>query len=61
MAKVCDICGVRPATVRARVTKGQGETETLDLCEVDYRRLASQQRSTSPIEVLVWWSTQPFR
>ena len=50
MAKVCDVCGVRPATVRARVTTGQGETETLDLCEVDYRRLARQQRSASPLE-----------
>jgi ATP-dependent Clp protease ATP-binding subunit ClpC len=52
MAKVCDVCGVRPATVRARVTTGQGETETLDLCEVDYRRLARQQRSASPLESL---------
>src|SRR3954453_19755180 len=52
MAKMCDICGIRPATVRARVTAGDGESEVLDLCEVDYRRLARQQRSSSPMESL---------
>jgi ATP-dependent Clp protease ATP-binding subunit ClpC len=52
MAKMCDICGIRPATVRARVTTGDGESEVLDLCEVDYRRLARQQRSSSPMESL---------
>jgi ATP-dependent Clp protease ATP-binding subunit ClpC len=38
--------------VRARVTTGDGETRTLDLCEVDYRRLARQQRQSSPLESL---------
>ena len=52
MAKMCDICGVRPATVRARVTSSDGQSEVLDLCEVDYRRLARQQRSRSPMESL---------
>jgi ATP-dependent Clp protease ATP-binding subunit ClpC len=52
MAKMCDICGIRPATVRARVTTSDGESEVLDLCEVDYRRLARQQRSSSPMESL---------
>jgi ATP-dependent Clp protease ATP-binding subunit ClpC len=52
MAKMCDICGIRPATVRARVTTTDGESEVLDLCEVDYRRLARQQRSSSPMESL---------
>lgn len=52
MAKLCDICHIRPATVRARVTTAAGESEILDLCEVDYRRLARQQRSNSPLETL---------
>src|SRR4051794_12355430 len=52
MAKMCDICGVRPATVRARVTSSDGQSEVLELCEVDYRRLARQQRSRSPMESL---------
>ena len=51
MAELCDLCGVRPATVRARVTRN-GDSETLNLCEVDYRRLAAQQRSSSPLESL---------
>src|SRR4051794_27955405 len=52
MAKLCDICGVRPATVRAQVTTSDGESQVLDLCEVDYNRLARQQRSSSPLESL---------
>lgn len=51
MAKLCDICGVRPATVRARAVHN-GKTETLDLCDVDYNRLARQQRPSSPLESL---------
>ena len=51
MAKLCDICGVRPATVRVRVAN-DGESQTLDLCEIDYERLARQQRSSSPLESL---------
>ncbi|MDB5448173.1 MAG: Clp protease ClpC [Phenylobacterium sp.] len=51
MAELCDLCGVRPATVRARVTRN-GETEVLNLCEVDYRRLAARQPSASPMESL---------
>ena len=51
MAELCDICGVRPATVRVRVSS-KGETEDLNVCEVDYRRLAASQRSSSPIESL---------
>ncbi|WP_082765257.1 MULTISPECIES: ATP-dependent Clp protease ATP-binding subunit [unclassified Phenylobacterium] len=51
MAELCDLCGVRPATVRARVTRN-GDSETLNLCELDYRRLAAQQRSSSPLESL---------
>jgi ATP-dependent Clp protease ATP-binding subunit ClpC len=52
MAKLCDICGIRPATVRAQVTTSDGESQVLDLCEIDYRRLARQQRSSSPLESL---------
>jgi ATP-dependent Clp protease ATP-binding subunit ClpC len=52
MAKRCDICGIRPATVRAQVTTSDGDTQVLDLCEVDYRRLARQQRQSSPLESL---------
>ncbi len=48
----CDICGVRPATVRARVTS-DGQSEILELCDLDYRRLARQQhRPSSPLESL---------
>jgi ATP-dependent Clp protease ATP-binding subunit ClpC len=52
MAKLCDICGVRPAVVRATVVNTEGQRETLDLCEQDYRRLARQQRFSSPLESL---------
>ncbi|SOR27607.1 Chaperone protein ClpB [Methylorubrum extorquens] len=49
---ICDICGVRPATVRAQVVSN-GQRQTMDLCDVDYRRLARQQgRPSSPLESL---------
>ncbi|WP_046863480.1 ATP-dependent Clp protease ATP-binding subunit [Microvirga massiliensis] len=49
---ICDICGFRPATVRAQVARN-GQRETLELCDVDYRRLLRQQgRSSSPLESL---------
>src|SRR5215213_1829797 len=51
MATLCDIGHVRPATVRAEVVS-DGRRETLNLCDVDYRRLARQQRSSSPLESL---------
>jgi ATP-dependent Clp protease ATP-binding subunit ClpC len=51
MAELCDICGVRPASVRVRVTR-DGESEVLNVCEVDYRRLAARQRGASPMESL---------
>ena len=51
MAELCDMCGIRPATVRVRVNR-DGETEILELCEVDYRRLAARQRASSPMESL---------
>ncbi len=49
---VCDICGVRLATVRAQVSS-DGQRQTLELCDTDYRRLARQQRRpSSPLESL---------
>ncbi|GJE03359.1 ATP-dependent Clp protease ATP-binding subunit [Methylobacterium isbiliense] len=49
---ICDICGVRPATVRAQVVSN-GQRQTMELCDVDYRRLARQQgRPSSPLESL---------
>lgn len=49
---ICDICGVRPATVRAQVVSN-GQRQTTDLCDVDYRRLARRQgRPSSPLESL---------
>jgi len=48
---ICDICGIRPATVRAQVVR-DGHRETMELCDLDYRRLARQQQSSSPLESL---------
>jgi ATP-dependent Clp protease ATP-binding subunit ClpC len=52
MANLCDICGVRTAVVRATVLNAEGQRETLNLCEQDYRRLARQQHFSSPLESL---------
>lgn len=60
MAKLCDICGIRPAVIRATVVTADGERETLDLCEQDYRRLARHQRSSSPLESLFGREGNPF-
>jgi ATP-dependent Clp protease ATP-binding subunit ClpC len=49
---ICDVCGIRPATVRAEVVSN-GQRRTMELCDVDYRRLARQQGgSRSPLESL---------
>ena len=57
---ICDVCNVRPATVRARVSSN-GQSEILELCDVDYRRLARQQRRTSsPLESLFGGRGSPF-
>ncbi|HYZ62590.1 MAG TPA: AAA family ATPase [Acetobacteraceae bacterium] len=74
MAEICDICGIRPAVVRATVVRADGERQTLNLCEQDYRRLRRQQRSSSPMETLFggrggplddmfddFWSERPGR
>ena len=51
MAEFCELCGIRPATVRVRVAR-DGRSETMELCDFDYERLAAQQRSSSPLESL---------
>ncbi|MBX6745399.1 MAG: ATP-dependent Clp protease ATP-binding subunit, partial [Acetobacteraceae bacterium] len=48
---LCDICHIRPATVRAQVVTN-GRRETLNLCDMDYRRLMARQRQISPLESL---------
>jgi len=49
---LCDVCHIRPATIRAQVVS-DGRRETLNLCDVDYRRLAARQRrQNSPLESL---------
>jgi ATP-dependent Clp protease ATP-binding subunit ClpA len=37
-SKLCEICGVRPANVRVRVSQN-GRERTLDICALDYQRL----------------------
>lgn len=59
MATLCDICGVRPATMRATVVR-HGQRETLNLCEFDYRRLARQQGFSSPLESLFGSGRNPL-
>ncbi|MCX7750572.1 MAG: AAA family ATPase [Candidatus Bipolaricaulota bacterium] len=39
---LCDVCGVRPATVTAEVVQG-GERRVLHLCERDYARLREEE------------------
>src|SRR5512133_454081 len=48
-AKLCDICGVRPAALRVTVSEN-GRRRTLNVCEVDYARLRAQ--NASPFESL---------
>lgn len=50
-ARLCEVCGERPATIRATVSR-DGHRETMELCEVDYRRMARRQTSRSPFESL---------
>ena len=49
--RLCEVCGERPATIRATVAR-DGHRETIELCEVDYRRMARRQTSRSPFESL---------
>jgi len=47
----CDVCKVRPATVRVSITQ-DGQHKTLYLCEEDYRRLRREREVFSPLESL---------
>jgi ATP-dependent Clp protease ATP-binding subunit ClpC len=48
---MCDICGVRPATVRVAVLK-DGQRRQLDVCDYHYAQLSRHQHSLSPLESL---------
>ncbi|CAG9217457.1 Chaperone protein ClpB [Paraburkholderia tropica] len=47
----CDICGVRPATVRVAVLQ-DGRRRYLDVCDYHYAQLTRHQRTVSPLEAL---------
>ena len=47
----CDICGVRPATVRVAVLQ-DGRRRYLDVCDYHYAQLTRHQRTLSPLEAL---------
>jgi ATP-dependent Clp protease ATP-binding subunit ClpC len=48
---LCDICGVRPATVRLEVLQN-GQRQVLDVCDFHYAQITRHQRSISPLEAL---------
>jgi ATP-dependent Clp protease ATP-binding subunit ClpC len=47
----CDICGVRPATVRVDVLQ-DGRRRYVDVCDYHYAQLTRHQRTLSPLEAL---------
>ncbi|HEY3597294.1 MAG TPA: ATP-dependent Clp protease ATP-binding subunit, partial [Paraburkholderia sp.] len=49
--QVCDICGVRPASVRLAVLQS-GRRRILDVCDFHYEQLTRHQRTLSPLEAL---------
>lgn len=52
MAKTCDLCGIRPASVRVSSTIN-GRNRTLDLCDVCYKRARGEGRGgASPLHSL---------
>ncbi|WP_043285277.1 ATP-dependent Clp protease ATP-binding subunit [Paraburkholderia oxyphila] len=53
----CDICGVRPATVRVAVLQ-DGRRRFLDVCDYHYAQLTRHQRTLSPLEALFRASQQ---
>ena len=53
----CDICGVRPATVRVAVLQ-DGRRRFLDVCDFHYAQLTRHQRTLSPLEALFRASQQ---
>lgn len=48
---ICDVCGTRPATVRAQAIVN-GSQRGVELCDTDYRRMLRNQQQTSPMESL---------
>jgi len=48
---LCDICGVRPASVRLAVLQN-GQRRIVDVCDFHYAQLTRHQRSLSPLEAL---------
>ncbi len=50
-ARICEICGVRPASVRVTMVQ-DGVRENLDVCDYDYARLTRHQQYQSPLESL---------
>ena len=56
---LCDVCGVRPATVTAEVVQ-DGERRVLHLCAVDYARLREEEWF-SPLESLLEGFLSPRR
>ncbi|RFU49651.1 ATP-dependent Clp protease ATP-binding subunit [Paraburkholderia sp. DHOC27] len=48
---LCDICGVRPASVRLAVLQN-GRRQVLDVCDYHYAQITRHQRSISPLEAL---------
>ena len=56
---LCDVCGLRPATVTAEVVQG-GERRVLHLCQVDYARLRGEEWF-SPWESLLEGFLSPRR
>ncbi|MFC5429981.1 ATP-dependent Clp protease ATP-binding subunit [Paraburkholderia denitrificans] len=47
----CDICGVRPATVRVAVLQ-DGRRRYIDVCDYHYAQLTRHQHTLSPLEAL---------
>lgn len=50
-AELCEICGVRPATMRVTVLQ-EGQRKQMDICDYDYARLTRRQNHASPLESL---------
>jgi ATP-dependent Clp protease ATP-binding subunit ClpC len=48
---MCDICGVRPASVRVTIAQ-DGQRRDIDVCDYHYTRLTRHQRYVSPLESL---------
>jgi len=48
---LCELCGVRPATIRVAVVQG-GRRRQLDVCDYHYAQLTRHQRQISPLESL---------